>query len=145
MTSDGLQEKNDRLKDALEFIEALKDQEIAKVEKRLAQAYKDAYKIIEAEIAKVYASSGGDLGQARKYGRLKAMEAAIGAEYAKLTKTSIKETGAAAAIGYATGAYGSRWAYDSALGVEVAWPILPVNAIRESVKAEVAGEDYQTR
>jgi hypothetical protein len=127
------------------YIDRLHEKDVSATEKRLAASYRASYKTLEAELAKLYASSAGDIAEARKYGRLKAMEAAINTEYKKLTGKTIKETESSAAQSYATGTYGSQWAVDQSIGVNVKWPILPVNAIRESVNAEIVGEDFRTR
>jgi SPP1 gp7 family putative phage head morphogenesis protein len=136
---------SERLKKKQEEIDRRHAAEVAAVERRLAESYRESYKAIEAELAKLFASSEGDINQARKYGRLKAMEDAIDAEYKKLTGKTIRETETSAAQSYAMGAYGNRWAIDEATGVDIRWPILPVNAIRESVNSEIAGEDFRTR
>lgn len=141
-----LDRANEILRQSLEAIERIKDENVENaVNGRLADAYRNAYKAIEAELAKLYASSNGDLAEARKYKRLETMQSAIASEYTRLTRQAISITGQTAAEAYATGAMGSRWAMDEATGVDIRYPLLPLNAIRESVREEVAGEDYRTR
>jgi SPP1 gp7 family putative phage head morphogenesis protein len=73
------------------------------------------------------------------------MQDSVAAEYRKVTGKAINITDESARESFASGAYGSRWAVDQATGVEISWPVLPVDAIREAAYADVAGEDFEER
>lgn len=125
----------------------LTDETTKEFEKVLAQRYREAYNEIEAQLARLYAKMGDSpsLMEARRYGRLDSVKRAIGEEYKKLTKQAISGTLDNSASTYADAYYGSAWAYDQALGVEVKWPLLPVEAIRASVWSGDSGEQFAER
>jgi len=116
-------------------------------EGELANRYREAYKEIEAQLASLYAKMGDtpSLVEARRYGRLDSVKQAIGEEYKKLTGFEIKGIRDNSASIYAEAYYGTAWAYDQAIGVEVKWPILPVDAIRASVWSGATGENFSER
>jgi SPP1 gp7 family putative phage head morphogenesis protein len=116
-------------------------------EGELASRYREAYKEIEGQLASLYAKMGDNpsLIEARRYGRLDSVKRAIAAEYKKLTSFEIKGTRDNSASTYADAYYGSAWAYDQAIGVEIKWPILPVDAIRASVWSGATGENFSER
>jgi SPP1 gp7 family putative phage head morphogenesis protein len=116
-------------------------------EKELAKRYRSAYAEIEAQIAKLFAKMGDSpsLAEAKRYARLDNLRAAIIAEYRKLTKYAIDGTRSNSASVYARGSYGTQWAYDQAVGVELKWPVLSVEAIRASVWNGDTGENFAKR
>jgi len=116
-------------------------------EAELAKRYREAYKEIEGQLASLYAKMGDSpsLTEARRYGRLDSVKRAIAEEYRKLTRKAINGTLDNSASTYADAYYGSAWAYDQALGVEVKWPLLPVEAIRASVWSGATGENFSAR
>jgi hypothetical protein len=116
-------------------------------EQELAKRYREAYKAIEAQLADLYARMGDtpSLAEARRHGRLDSVKQAIAAEYKSLTKMAISGTLDNSASVYADAYYGTAWAYDQAIGVEVKWPILPVEAIRASVWSGETGEQFAER
>lgn len=116
-------------------------------EKELAKRYVAAYNEIEAQIGKLFAKMGDSpsLAEAKRYARLDNLRAAIIAEYRKLTKYAIDGTRSNSASVYARSAYGTQWAYDQAVGVELKWPVLSVEAIRASVWNGDSGENFAER
>jgi len=116
-------------------------------EQELAKRYREAYKVIEGQLASLYAKMGDSpsLTEARRYGRLDSVKRAIAEEYRKLTRKAINGTLDNSASTYADAYYGSAWAYDQALGVAIKWPILPVEAIRASVYSTQSGEYFVDR
>jgi SPP1 gp7 family putative phage head morphogenesis protein len=116
-------------------------------ERELAKRYRQAYNEIEAKLAALYEKMGEPptIAEARRYNRLDMLKKAIAVEYKKLTKYSIAKTLDNSAESFAQGAYGTQWAYDQAVGVELAWPVLPVDAIRASVWSGATGENFSAR
>lgn len=147
MKDDGIQTTNKNLKKYMFRVDKQNEETIKQVEKELAKRYKNSFEEIDAQLSKLYASMGStpSIQEARKYNRLKLLLESINAEYTKLTGYSIKSTEDTSISSYMSGSYGYRWSYDQATGVQISWPILPVNTIRESVYADTNGEDFQTR
>jgi len=116
-------------------------------EVELARRYVAAYDEIEAQIGKLFAKMGDtpSLAEAKRYKRLDNLRAAIIVEYRKLTKYAIVGTRDNSATIYARGAYGTQWAYDQAIGVELKFPVLSVEAIRASVWNSDSGENFEKR
>jgi len=116
-------------------------------EAELAKRYREAYKEIEGQLASLYAKMGNSpsLVEARRYGRLDSVKKAIAAEYKKITGYEVKGVRDNSASVYADAYYGSAWAYDQALGYEIKWPLLPVEAIRASVWSGATGENFSER
>ena len=116
-------------------------------ERELAKAYKSAYQEIDKQLSKLYASMGStpSLSEARRYSRLDNLMLAIKVQYRELTKRAIKDTRNLSASVYAQGAYGTEWAYDQSIGTSIKWPVIPVDAIRQSVWNSVAGEQFSER
>lgn len=123
------------------------DATVKAFEKELARRYRAAYGEIEKAIADLYAKMGDEITivQARRYGRLGATMKAIAAEYKKLTGYEIKGVLSTSSAVYADAYYGTAWAYDQALGFEIKWPVLPVEAIRASVWSGATGENFSER
>jgi SPP1 gp7 family putative phage head morphogenesis protein len=119
----------------------------AAFEKELAKRYRAAYDSIEKEIAKLYAKIGDPptLREARRFGRLTALQKAIAAEYKAMTREAIIGTRNNSASVFANGAYGTQWAYDQNVGVAIQWPVLSVEAIRQSVWDGATGENFSQR
>ena len=116
-------------------------------ERLLAKRYRDAYNTLEAQLAKLYAQMGDNpsLQEARRYGRLDKLRKSIADEYRSLTKYNIEITRQSSASSYADAYYGSSWAYDQSVGVELKWPVLSVEAIRASVWSGATGENFSER
>jgi len=119
----------------------------AAFEKELARRYREAYQSIEAELAKLFAKIGATptLREARRFNRLSSLQKAIAAEYKAMTREAIIGTRNNSARVFANGVYGTQWAYDQAIGVEIKWPVLSVEAIRQSVWDGVTGENFSQR
>jgi len=116
-------------------------------ERLLALRYRQAYDILEAQLGKLYAQMGDNpsLQEARRYGRLDKLRKTIAAEYKSLTTKNIEITRQSSASSYADAYYGNAWAYDQAVGVELSWPTLSVEAIRASVWSSATGENFSDR
>jgi len=116
-------------------------------ERLIAKRYRDAYDTLEAQLAKLYAQMGDNpsIQEAKRYGRLDKLRKAIAAEYKSLTKYNIDITRQSSASSYASAYYGSAWSYDQAVGVEITWPTLSVEAIRASVWSGATGENFSER
>jgi len=123
------------------------DATVRAFEQELARRYREAYGEIERAIADLYAKMGDEpsIAQARRYGRLGATMKAISAEYKKLTGYEIKGVLSTSSAVYADAYYGTAWAYDQALGFEIKWPVLSVEAIRASVWSGATGENFSER
>lgn len=123
------------------------DAETSKVEAQIVDLFKQMYKDISAQIDKLYSQLGGEptLLEASKYGRLKKLQEEIATIYKNITKELITVTKDSTLQSYANGVYGNEWAYDEALQTNFRWPIIPVEAIRESVWSTVTGIDFEQR
>ncbi len=117
------------------------DVDNAVVEKRLAVMYKEAYEQAAAELAKLYARLGDKLTlpEAQKYNRLPLVLKELSKEYQKLTGKSILLAIDTSAQNYSEAFYGYHWAMNQALGMDLAWGVMPIEAIRASVFSEYSG------
>ena len=116
-------------------------------EAELRTRYLKSYGQVESELARLYARMGDtpSIQEARRYGRLDALSKAIREEYRKLTGFELSSIRDNSASAYADAYYGSAWAYDQSIGVEIKWPVLPVEAIRQSVWSGATGENFSER
>jgi hypothetical protein len=111
------------------------------VEKRIAKMYKDAYKSASTQLSELYARLGDkmSLPEAQKYNRLPLVLKSIAAEYQKLTGKNILLAIDTSAQNYTEAFYGYQWAANQAIGIDLTWGVLPVEAIRASVFSEYSG------
>lgn len=117
------------------------DKDNAIVEKRIAKMYKDAYMSASAQLSDLYARLGDkmSLPEAQKYNRLPLVLKSIAAEYQKLTGKNILLAIDTSAQNYTEAFYGYQWSANQAIGIDLTWGILPVDAIRASVFSEYSG------
>jgi hypothetical protein len=116
-------------------------------EAELRIRYLQAYGEIESQLSDLYAKMGDtpSIMDARRYGRLDKLSKAIAAEYKKLTGWELSRIRDHSAANYAEAYYGTAWAYDQHLGVEVSWPVISAEAIRQSVWSGATGENFSDR
>lgn len=116
-------------------------------EAELRTRYIQVYGEIESQLARLYEKMGDSpsIMEARRYGRLDALSKAIAAEYKKLTGYQLSSIRDNSARAYAEAYYGSEWAYDQSIGVDIKWPMLPAEAIRASVWSGATGENFSER
>ena len=116
-------------------------------EAELRRRYLIAYGTIENALADLYAKMGDtpSIRESRRYGRLDKLSKAIAAEYKKLTGWELSRIRDHSAANYAEAYYGTAWAYDQHIGVEVSWPVISVEAIRQSVWSGATGENFSER
>lgn len=116
-------------------------------EAELRTRYLKTYGAIEMELAKLYEKMGDtpSIMEARRYGRLDKLSKAIAAEYKKQTGWELSRIRDHSAASYAEAYYGTAWAYDQHLGIEVSWPVISAEAIRQSVWSGATGENFSDR
>lgn len=117
------------------------DADNAVVEKQIAKMYKDAYKSVDAEIAKLFATLGADssLLEAQKYNRLRNLKDSIASEYQKMMGKVIALAVDTSAQNFTEAFYGYNWAMDQSVGATLKFGVLPIEAIRASVFSEYSG------
>ena len=110
-------------------------------ERELAKRYKAAYQSALSRLAALYAKIGDEptLLEAKRYNKLANMLKAIADEYKVLTKQSISKVESSLIKTFTEAAYRTQWAVDQATGIEIAFPVLPVDTIRASVYSEASG------
>ena len=131
----------DKFSDYLALTEKGVNRDNAMVERRLAKMYRDTYKQVNQEIADLYARLGDKmtLPEAQKYKRLEAIQASLKAQYAKLTGKALNIAIDTSAQNYTEAFERYAWAMDQAVGINLAWSVIPVDAIRASVFSEYSG------
>lgn len=117
------------------------DADNAVVERRLAEMYREAFADASRQLAELYARLGDKmtLPEAQKYNRLPSLLKEIAKEYQKLTGKSILLAIDTSAQNYSEAFYGYHWAMNQALGIELSWGVMPIEAIRASVFSEYSG------
>jgi SPP1 gp7 family putative phage head morphogenesis protein len=112
-----------------------------RVESIIARRYRESFATIDAKAASFYVKIGDPptLMQARRYNRLVTLETEIAAEYRKLTGKIIGDTQGNIARMFTEAAYGTQWAIDQATGIQIAFPVIRVDAIRAAVENELYG------
>lgn len=123
------------------------DKAVAKTEREIARRYRAVYDELEAQLSKLYAAMGDNpsIVEAKRYGRLAAVQKAIIAEYNKVTRDAIRLTQSQIASSYAEAYYGNAWAFDQATGVALKWPEISAEAIRQTVWSSETGESFAER
>jgi len=123
------------------------DKAVSKTEREIARRYRAVYDELEAQLSKLYASMGDNpsIVEAKRYGRLAAVQKAVIAEYNKVTRDAAKLTQSQIASSYAESYYGNAWAFDQATGVELKWPEISAEAIRQTVWSSETGENFAER
>lgn len=111
------------------------------VEKRLASMYRDSYLLVKAMAQDLYASIGAEitLAEANKRARLENIQANIAKEYKKMTGKALDLAVDTSARNYTEAFYRYQYAGDHALGLQLQWGVLPVDAIRASVYSQQSG------
>jgi len=127
---DLLEQGTDRIEDYLDV-----------VEKQLAKSYSASYKAIKAQLADFTATG---LEDANKYNRLKNLLTEMSKEVKKsinYAKALTEDTSANSVLD----AFETFWYSYENTYEQVAFGILPVDAIRNSVYSQVSGADFATR
>lgn len=111
------------------------------IEKRIAQMYRESYQSIRGMIQELFADLGGEvtLAEAHKRARLDNLLTNIAKEYKKLTGKTLDIAIDSSARNFTESFYRYSFSADKAIGLQLQWGVLPVEAIRASVFSEYSG------
>jgi hypothetical protein len=111
------------------------------IEKRMAEMYRESYRQVRGMTQELFADLGGDvsLAEAHKRARLDNLLTNIAKEYKKSTGKALDLAIDGSARNYTESFYRYAFSADKAIGLQLQWGVLPVDAIRASVFSEQSG------
>lgn len=113
----------------------------------IAARYKASYNEVLGRLAKLYAQIGDTptLQEAKRYNRLVNLFTAIEDEYRRLNRGQTTVMERALIRTYTEAAYSTQWATIMDTGVNLRFPVIPVDAVRAAVWNEISGTDFSKR
>lgn len=116
-------------------------------EVKLGKAYIAAYDVIRTKALDLWAKLGDPptLAEMRRYNRLLSLMDSVKIEYAKLNNISTRAVTRNSEFGFTEAAYRAQYAIDKATGILIAFPKIPVGAVRASVYNADLGMVFSSR